>query len=86
MGFEGPILHGYCTEALVAHSLVERFTGGDPTLLRRLRIIFRSPLPLPARVRLLCAPAAGAGAGRFRVVDAVQAPGSRPYAEGEWVG
>lgn len=82
LGFDRPVLHGFCTEAMVAHALVERLMGGDPTSLRRLRIAFRSPLFLPARARLVIA-AGPEGSGRFRVAgDGAR----RPYAEGEWVG
>jgi hypothetical protein len=83
LGFRGPILHGFCTEALVAHALIERRLGGDPGALRRLRIAFRAPLSLPARVRLQVHE--GTTGGRFRLV-AADASGKRPYAEGSYVG
>ncbi|HET8656220.1 MAG TPA: MaoC/PaaZ C-terminal domain-containing protein [Longimicrobiaceae bacterium] len=80
-GFDRPILHGFCLEAMVAHALVEHRLGGDPTALRRLRIDFRTPLVLPASARLLVD-----DAGRsFRVEDAAR-PTKRPFAEGEWAG
>jgi acyl dehydratase len=83
LGFRGPILHGFCTEALVAHALVERRLGGDPGALRRLQIAFRAPLSLPARVRLQVQD--GTTGGRFRLV-AADGSGKRPYAEGSYVG
>lgn len=80
-GFRRPILHGYCSQAMVAHALVRLRLGGDPGALRRLRIHFRAPLPLPARPRLLLADHPGGGA--FRLLgDGAR----RPFAEGEWVG
>jgi acyl dehydratase len=80
-GFRRPILHGFCTEAMVAHALIEHRLRGDPAALRRLRIAFRAPLPLPASVRLL----AGEGIGTrwFRVTDL---GGDTVYAEGTWAG
>ncbi len=80
-GFSRPILHGFCTEAMVAHALVERRFRGDPAALRRVSIAFRAPLLLPAGVRLL----AGDVEGRqgFRVVSE---DGSRTFAEGEFTG
>ncbi|HEX2189295.1 MAG TPA: MaoC/PaaZ C-terminal domain-containing protein [Longimicrobiaceae bacterium] len=80
-GFPRPILHGFCTAAMVAHALVEHRLGGDPGALRRLRIAFRAPLLLPARVRLL----AGEEGGRhaFRVTDE---EGARTFAEGDFAG
>jgi acyl dehydratase len=83
LGFAGPILHGFCTQALVAHALIERRCAGDPSGLRRLRIAFRAPLFLPASVRLLVLPGETAAAGSFRVVTAEQP--ERPVAEGEFV-
>lgn len=82
LGFKRPILHGFCTEAMVAHALVKGVLGGDPAALRRLRVDFRAPLPLPARVRLLVRPDPHGGHGRFRVAGEAK----RPYAEGEYVG
>jgi acyl dehydratase len=80
-GFRRPILHGFCTEAMVAHALIEHRLRGDPAALRRLRIAFRAPLALPATVRLL----AGEGIGTrwFRVTDE---DGEKVYAEGTWAG
>lgn len=80
-GFRRPILHGFCTEAMVAHALIERRFGGDPAALRRLRIAFRAPVLLPARLRLLVRAGEGAG-GAFRVVG----DGERTLAEGEFAG
>ena len=76
-GFRRPILHGFCTEALVAHALVERLLGGDPTALRRLHVAFRAPLLLPAEARLLV---------RERAFRVVAGEGPRVCAEGEFVG
>lgn len=80
-GFRRPILHGFCTAAMVGHALVEHRLGGDTAALRRLRIAFRAPLPLPSRVRLLT----GEGIGQrwFRVVDE---EGETVHAEGTWGG
>ncbi|HVG44612.1 MAG TPA: MaoC/PaaZ C-terminal domain-containing protein [Longimicrobium sp.] len=80
-GFRRPILHGFCTEAMVAHALIERRLGGDPAALRRLRIAFRAPLPLPCTVRLLTGE--GIGSRWFRVVDDA---GEKVFAEGTWAG
>ena len=82
LGYDRPILHGYCTEAMIARALTERLWSGDPTALRRLRVAFRAPLALPARVQLQ---AAGDSAGRLRVVDPATADG-KPFAEGEFLG
>lgn len=80
-GFRRPILHGYCTQGMVANALVERRFRGDPTALRRLRIAFRVPLLLPARVRLLVREREGSG--EFQVVG--EEPG-RVFAEGSFAG
>ncbi len=80
-GFSRPILHGFCTKAMVAHALVERRFRGDPAALRRLSITFRAPLLLPAGVRLLVGDADGRHA--FRVVSE---DGARTHAEGEFTG
>lgn len=80
-GFRRPILHGFCTTAMVAHALIEDRLGGAPSRLRRLEVSFLSPLSLPARARLLISPS-GAG-GQFRVVADGAA---RPAAIGRWVG
>jgi acyl dehydratase len=80
-GFRRPVLHGYCTEALVAHALVERLFRGDPTALRRLRIGFRAPLLLPGRVRLLVRETEGRRSFRVSAVE-----GGRTFAEGEFTG
>lgn len=65
-GFRRPILHGFCTEALVAHALIEHRWSGDARALRRLRIAFRRPVALPSTVRLLVSD--DADRGQFRVV------------------
>ncbi len=80
-GFRRPILHGFCTQAMVAHALVERRFRGDPAALRRLAIAFRAPLLLPAGVRLLAGDREGRHA--FRVVSD---DGARTFAEGEFTG
>ncbi|HEV2149349.1 MAG TPA: MaoC/PaaZ C-terminal domain-containing protein, partial [Longimicrobiaceae bacterium] len=80
-GFRRPVLHGYCTEAMVAHALVERLFRGDPTALRRLRIAFRAPLLLPARACLLVREAEGRRSFRVSAVD-----GEKTFAEGEFTG
>ncbi|HET7465012.1 MAG TPA: MaoC/PaaZ C-terminal domain-containing protein [Longimicrobium sp.] len=79
-GFRRPILHGFCTQAMVAHALIQHRLGGDPAALRRLRIAFRAPLPLPSRVRLLVGD--GIGVRWFRVAG----DGDTIYAEGTWAG
>ena len=80
-GFRAPILHGYCTAARAAHTLIEHCLNGDPAALRRMRITFRAPLPLPATACLLVNED---GPERwFRVA----APGEGPiYAEGTYGG
>jgi acyl dehydratase len=86
LGFDRPILHGYCTASMVASSLARAFWDGDPGALRRLGIRFGTPLSLPGRARLVAETAGGsAGAGRFRVIDPDR-PERRPFAEGEFVG
>lgn len=80
-GFRSPILHGFCTEAMVAQALIAGCLGGVPSALRRLIISFRRPLSLPARARLLVS--ATDGGGRFRIVADGAA---RPVAEGGWTG
>lgn len=79
-GFRRPILHGFCTEAMVAHALIQHRLDGDPGALRRLRIAFRTPLPLPGRARLLVGD--GIGVRWFRVTD----DSDTVYAEGTWAG
>jgi acyl dehydratase len=78
LGFRRPILHGFCTAALVAHTLSARLWGGDPTALRRFRIAFRAPLSLPGTAVLWLREQEGAHA--FRVLDP---DGARLFAEGE---
>ena len=80
-GFRRPILHGFCTAAMVAHALVERRFRGDPAALRRLAVAFRAPLLLPARVRLVAGELDGRHA--FRVVSE---DGTRTHAEGDFTG
>lgn len=80
-GFRRPVLHGFCTQAMVAHALAERRFGGDPGALRRLRAAFRAPVLLPAQLRLLVRE--DGAAGSFRVVDGA---GERVHAEGSWLG
>jgi acyl dehydratase len=80
-GFERPILQGFCTEAMIAHALIEHLLGGEPRALRKLAIRFAAPLALPAST-LLQVTATG-GAGRFRLLAAERGP--TPYAEGAWV-
>jgi hypothetical protein len=82
-GFRRPVLHGFCTESLVAHTLIERCWRGDPTALRRLRIRFGEPLTLPAAV---CLEIGGGGSRSFRVVAADAEPQARPFAEGGYAG
>lgn len=80
-GFKRPILHGFCTAAMVAHALVAGPLRGDSTALRRLRIAFRAPLPLPAHARLWV----GESAGQrwFRVTDD---RADTIFAQGNWAG
>ncbi len=84
-GFPRPILHGYCTEALTAHALIEGPLGGDPTALARLAIRFGAPLGLPAEAALEVAEAPGGESGWFRV-SAPGQQGGPHYAAGRWVG
>lgn len=80
-GFARPILHGYATEARVAHTILKHRLGGDPHALRRLCIAFRAPLALPATVRLEAA--ADGEPHRFRVVSDVD---ERVFADGDFSG
>lgn len=82
-GFPRPILHGYCTEARVAHALLAHRLGGAPEALRRLSIAFRAPLALPAAARLLVAAADDGAEHRFRVASE---DGETVYAEGRFTG
>jgi acyl dehydratase len=84
LGFDRPIAHGFCTEAMLASTLAERLWRSDPAALRRLYIRFRSPLPLPARVLLQVGGELDEGHGRFQVVG--RTPGGATFAEGEFVG
>lgn len=80
-GFRAPILHGYATAARAAHALVAERLRGDPAALRRMRILFRAPLPLPSTVVLQVSDAGPEH--RFRVA----APdGATVYAEGAYGG
>jgi acyl dehydratase len=81
LGFSRPILQGFCTQALVAHALIERSLAGDPAALRRLRITFRAPISLPAALALHEQAAWNSAATRFRMVG-----GERVLADGEFVG
>jgi acyl dehydratase len=83
LGYRRPILHGYCTQAMVAAALADRLWGGDPVGLRRLQIHFRRPLLLPARALLRVAEGAD-GRRRFQVADPAEP--ARPFADGEFVG
>lgn len=56
-GFRAPILHGYATAARAAHALIQQRMRGDAAALRRMRIVFRAPLPLPATAVLLASDA-----------------------------
>lgn len=82
-GFRQPILHGFCTEALVAHALIRNLWNGDPTALRRLRIRFRAPVLLPSHLRLLMMEE-DTGRGRFWVARA--GAKQKICAEGEFAG
>lgn len=83
-GFRRAILHGYCLEALVAHTLIAHRWEGDPIRLRRLRIHFRAPLLLPDRVALLVAETAEEAS--FRVVGMEGRREGRIYAQGSFTG
>ena len=85
-GFRAPILHGYCTEAMVAHALIQHRFGGDPAALRRLRIVFRSPLLLPARPRLLVGERLGQRWFRVASEDGAKVHAEGTYAGGSQVG
>lgn len=81
-GFRRPILHGFCTQAMVAHALIEHRFQGDPTALRRLRIAFRAPLLLPGEARLMVGERLGAR--WFRVTGGDD--GEQVFAEGTYAG
>ncbi|MBW3628741.1 MAG: hypothetical protein KY464_05510 [Gemmatimonadetes bacterium] len=83
LGFDRPIAHGFCTEAMVASTLGDELWSSDPSALRRLHIRFRSPLLLPATAHLQISTAPGDDYGRFQLIDR---PGGATYAEGEFVG
>ncbi len=83
-GFRRPILHGFCIQALVAHALIAHRRNADPTRLRRLQTVFRSPLFLPATVALVVADTAHAT--QFRVVGAEGRGDGEVYAEGRFAG
>jgi acyl dehydratase len=83
LGFDRPIAHGFCTQAMVAAALTDQLWRSDPAALRRLFIRFRSPILLPARVALQVGGELAKGFGRFQIVD----PDARQtFAEGEFVG
>jgi acyl dehydratase len=85
LGFPRPLLHGACTEAMIAHGLVRERLGGDPAALKRLEITFSAPLQLPTEVHLLVSrQQEQEGAGSFRLTGADLA--RTPYAHGTWVG
>lgn len=79
-GFRRPILHGFCTAAMLAHGLIEEVCGGDPAALRRIRVSLRSPLFLPATVLLLTAEEGGRTRFRFAGQQGTV------YAEGDLTG
>lgn len=83
-GFQRQILHGFCLEAMVAQTLIQKRLGGHQSALRRLHTSFRSPVTLPAKVRLLTSNGAGQETGFFRLVSARD--GERTLAEGSFVG
>jgi acyl dehydratase len=80
-GFRRPILHGYCTLARAAHTLVEHRFAGDPAALRRIRADFRAPVLLPAAVRFVISEQDGAR--WFRAIDLRD---DTVYAEGTYGG
>jgi hypothetical protein len=80
-GYRRAILQGYCTQALIAHALIEHLLGGEPERLRRLRIAFRRPLLLPAEP-LLQVEQGAATLPAFEVVAADRLV----YASGEFTG
>ena len=82
--FDGPILHGFCCEGMVAHALIEHRLGGVPEALRRLSIEFRRAVRLPCRAELLVAWREDGGGGWFRLMNADR--GLTPFAAGEFVG
>ncbi|MDW8360968.1 MAG: SDR family NAD(P)-dependent oxidoreductase [Myxococcales bacterium] len=43
-GFERPILHGLCTFGFAGRHLIRAFCGGDPRLLRSIRVRFAEPV------------------------------------------
>lgn len=82
-GFDRPVLHGFCLEAMISHALIERRFAGDVGALRRMSIRFESPVRLPCSTVLRVADRGGSGAD-FRV-DGGEA-GERPFATGSFVG
>ena len=83
LGFDRPIAHGFCTEAMVASTLTDELWSSAPSALRRLHIRFRAPLLLPATAHLRISTAPTEECGRFNLVDP---SGNTTYAEGEFVG
>jgi acyl dehydratase len=84
-GYARPLLHGACSEAMIAHALVRARLQGDPAALRKLEITFSAPLQLPSEARLLVSQVPEQqGWGFFRLVGPDLA--RTPYAHGTWVG
>lgn len=83
LGFPAPILHGFCTQALVAHAIIRHRCGGRPNGLRRLTIDFRAPLLLPAAPRLLVSRPRDGEPFRYRLVNGDEE--RKVYAEGAFV-
>lgn len=80
-GFERRILHWGCTEALIAHALIEDEMAGEPGALRRLATTFTAPVGVPSAATLRVR--RRSGGGEFRLIagrDAVL------LALGEWAG
>lgn len=53
MGFPTIILHGMCTMAFAAKSVVDNVLGGDPTKLKRVKVRFSRPV-LPEQIITFC--------------------------------
>ena len=51
-GFEGPILHGFCTAAIAAEALIQNRFAGDVSKLRHFSARFTRPVLLPSRIRV----------------------------------
>jgi len=52
LGFDAPVLHGFCLKAILAHALIRSEGGGDMSALRRLRLRFRRAVTLPTRLEV----------------------------------